>query len=116
MLFLDEAALPEPVEGTTTFARTFANRGPRDARGRSLRELDLKTRLFRYPLSYLIFSRSFDALPDTVRARIYRRLFDLLTGDGAAWQGRVSAADRRAAIDIVGAGKAAAPQYWRRAR
>ena len=116
MLFLDEAPLVEPVEGTTTFARTFASRGPRDPRGRSLRELDLQTRLFRYPLSYLIFSPSFDALPDAIRRRIYQRLFDLLMGDGAPWKGAVTAADRRTAVEIVGAAKPNAPDEWRRIR
>ncbi|HEY2018087.1 MAG TPA: hypothetical protein VGH38_31495, partial [Bryobacteraceae bacterium] len=41
MLFADEAPLKEPVEGVSTFAKTFPQRGPRDRKGRSLRDLDL---------------------------------------------------------------------------
>ena len=63
MLFVDEAPLSEPVRGTTSFAKDFTARGPRDHQGRSLRDFDLKTRLFRYPCSYLIYSKAFDALP-----------------------------------------------------
>ena len=55
---------------------TFAARGPTDSRGRSLRELDLERRLFRYPLSYMIYSDAFDALPEDVRAVIYRRIYE----------------------------------------
>ena len=72
MLFVDEAPLLEPVKGTSTFTKTFAQRGPRDTRGRSLREFDLQTRLFRYPLSYMIYSDLFDGLPTPIRDRVYR--------------------------------------------
>jgi hypothetical protein len=83
MLFRDEVPLAEPLEGASTFTRSFAARGPSDAQGRSLRDFDLKTRLFRYPLSYMINSDSFDALPDAIRARIYRELGRALAGQPA---------------------------------
>ena len=41
----------------------------------ALREFDLKQRLFKYPCSYLIYTESFDALPPSVKERIYRRLW-----------------------------------------
>ena len=63
MLFRDETRLTDRIKGTSSFASDFANRGPRDSKGRSLRDLDLHTRLFRYPCSYLIYSRAFDSLP-----------------------------------------------------
>ena len=114
MLFVDEAPLKEPVEGVSTFTRTFAQRGPRDRQGRSLRDFDLQTRLFRYPLSYMVYSRAFDALPEAVRARIYRRLYDVLTGKepGAKFE-RLSGSDRRAILDILGETKSDLPAYWR---
>ena len=74
ILFADEAPLKEPVEGVSTFAKTFPARGPRDRQGRSLRDFDLRTRLFRYPLSYMVYSAQFDALPPPVRDRIWRRI------------------------------------------
>jgi hypothetical protein len=61
MLFSDEAPLSEPLEGTTAFAKDFAARGPRDSRGRSLRDFDLQRRMFQYPCSYLIYSEAFVA-------------------------------------------------------
>src|SRR5437667_12204085 len=63
MLFRNEAALKGPVKGTSSFAAEFQNGGPRDFKGRSLRQLDLKTRLLRHPCSFLIYSTAFDALP-----------------------------------------------------
>ena len=35
--------------------------------------------MFRYPLSYMIYSEAFDGMPEAARERIYRRLFDVLT-------------------------------------
>ncbi len=65
MLFANEAPLPgsaaERIEGSSSFAKEFAARGVRDSHGRSLRDFDLRTRTFRYPCSYLIYTESFDA-------------------------------------------------------
>src|SRR5580658_4953927 len=66
MLFVDEEPLKEPVAGVSTFTKTFAARGPRDAKGRSLRDFDLEKRLFRYPLSYMVYSAAFDGMPEIV--------------------------------------------------
>src|SRR5205807_1429575 len=56
LLFSEEAELARKVAGTSGFAAEFAARGPFDERGRSLRQFDLTTRLFKYPCSYLIYS------------------------------------------------------------
>jgi hypothetical protein len=81
MLFLDEVPLREKIRGVASFTETFPERGPRDAKGRSLRDFDLERRLFRYPLSYMIYSRHFDGLPTAVRDRLCRRLYELVPGE-----------------------------------
>ncbi len=78
MLFTGEAPLKEPIQGVSSFTETFSRKGPRDAQGRSLRDFDLQTRLFRYPLSYMIYSAQFNALPAALRAQIYRRIYQRL--------------------------------------
>jgi len=118
MLFGDEAPLRQPVAGVSGFSKTFQQRGPRDKQGRSLRDFDLQTRLFRYPLSYMIYSPAFDGLPGLVRDRIYRRLYEILTGqDSSASVGglslkNLSADDRRAILEIVRETKPNLPAYW----
>ena len=113
MLFADEAPLKEPVEGVSTFSKTFPQRGPRDRQGRSLRDFDLQTRLFRYPLSYMVYSRTFDALPADVRERIYRRLFDVLSAqEQGAKFAHLSARDRRAILEILRETKPGLPAYF----
>lgn len=79
LVFTEEAPLAEAVKGVSAFTQTFAAQGPRDRRGRSLREFDLRTRLFRYRLSYMIYSDLFDGLPTLLRNRVYARLRDVLT-------------------------------------
>jgi hypothetical protein len=78
LTFVEEAPLREPVHGVSTFTKTFAARGPADRRGQSLREFDLNTRLFRHRLSYMIYSDLFDAMPASLRNRVYARLKDVL--------------------------------------
>ena len=113
MLFVDEAQLLDPVQGISSFTRTFPQRGPRDSHGRSLRDFDLQQRLFRYPLSYMIYSEIFDAMPAPARERIYQRLFDVLSGkDRSRKFGHLSDADRSAILEIVRESKAGVPDYW----
>jgi hypothetical protein len=80
LLFADEFRLTAPVLGTSPFSELFAEQGPRDGRGRSLRDFDLKQRLFRYPCSYLIYTPAFDALPDPVTHYVGSRLQTVLSG------------------------------------
>ncbi len=114
MLFAEAAPLYDHVEGVSTFTKTFPQRGPRDKQGRSLRDFDLEKRLFRYPLSYMVYSDAFDAMPDTVRDRVYRRLYDVLTGkDQSPKFAKVSEDDRRNILAILRDTKPTLPAYWR---
>jgi hypothetical protein len=102
LLFVKEARLGAPLKGTSTFVTDFVKRGPRDRQGRSLREFDLERRLFRYPLSYLIYSDSFNALPDSVKDHVYRRIHEVLSGaDASPEYAHLSAADRAAILEIL---------------
>lgn len=114
MLFSGEAEMKAPIEGVSSFTDTFPQRGPRDHRGRSLRDFDLQTRLFRYPLSYMVYSRAFDALPDAARERVYLRLHGILSGkDQSPPFAHLSSDDRRAILEILGDTKPDLPAYWR---
>jgi hypothetical protein len=80
LLFRGEAALPGKVEPASRFAEEFQQRGPFDGQGRSLRQLDLETRLLRYRCSYLIYSDAFRALPEPTLQYVFRRLDEILSG------------------------------------
>ena len=101
VLFVDEAPLAG-VSGTSGFAESFIKRGPRDSKGRSLRDFDLKQRLFTNPCSYMIYSEAFAQLPLAAKRAIYQRLWDVLSGSVRAPKyTRLSAADRDRIIEIL---------------
>lgn len=95
LLQKDAIALESPLIGLPQFQTAFLAHGPRDATGRSLRELDLQTKLFRYPLSYLIYSAEFAAVPVYGKDYVYRRLAAILEGrDHSEEFSYLSAAER----------------------
>jgi hypothetical protein len=102
MLMVDAIELTAPLDGSSGFAEHFATLGPVDAAGRSLRELDLDTRVFRYPMSYLIYSTAFNALPESVKNAVFARIGEILRAtsaqDGFA---NLSVADRSAIAEIL---------------
>jgi hypothetical protein len=100
LLFVDEAPLPGKLQGP--FAGVFAKNAIRDSKGRSLWDLDLQTRLLRYPCSYMIYSDAFDALPAEAKDAIYKRMLRVLSGSEKGKKyARLSAADRRAVLEIL---------------
>ena len=110
MLFCKEFPLTSPVQGSSTFAKDFQALGPRDSQGRSLRDFDLQTRMFKYPCSYLIYSPTFDGLPAAAKEYISNRLHDILTGkDESPEFAHLSAEDRRAILEILTETK---PDLW----
>lgn len=77
LLFVGEAKLKFPIQGTSSFAEEFAKRGPFDSQGRSLRQFDLQERLFVFSCSYMIYSQAFQSMPKPVRVFIYKRLHEI---------------------------------------
>ena len=115
LLFCDEAKLNDSVAGTSSFAKEFASRGPFDAKKRSLREFDLKSRMFRYPMSYTVYSKPFDGLPAEAKDRVYLRLWEVLTGkDRSKGFAHLSPEDREAILDILRETKPDLPAYWKK--
>jgi len=113
LLFVDEAKLTEPIAGTSGYAEQFAAAGPRDSRGRSLRDLDLTTRMLKYPCSYLIYSEAFNGLPDESRNYVWQRLFDILSGqDQSEKFAHLSQDDRKAILEILRATISDLPEYY----
>lgn len=113
LLFTEEAPLTARVQGDPNFTEKFTALGPKDSRGRSLRDFDLETRLFKHPCSYLIYSDAFAALPTPMKERIYERLLEVLTGreTGADYQ-RLSKETRRSILEILAATKTDLPKSW----
>ena len=114
LLFTNEVPLDAQVQGNSGFTEDFAARGPFDSKGRSLRQFDLHTRIFKYPCSYLIYSDTFDAIPQPAKEYVYRRLFEVLSGRDQSVEFRaLSPADRRAILEILVETKPDLPPEWK---
>jgi hypothetical protein len=113
LLFTNEASLAGTNIAPSSFARDFQSRGVRDPNGRSLRDFDLHTHIFRYPCSYLIYSDAFDTLPEPAKGYVYHRLLQILSGEDQSPDfARLTPADRQAVLEILLATKPGLPAEW----
>jgi hypothetical protein len=102
LLFVDEAPPAAPLTPRPGFARSLESAAPKDRLGRSLGQLDAVNRLLRYPCSYMVYSDAFDGLLPQIKQAVYRRMLDTLGNDGPrAPRAGITAADRRAVLDIL---------------
>jgi hypothetical protein len=103
LFFADAVPLAGQVVTSSGYSERFAQRGLRDSEGRSLRELQLDQRLFRYPLSFMIYSESYNALPAYALDYLDSRIVEILRGNDATGIGaKLDPADRAAISQILG--------------
>jgi hypothetical protein len=82
LLFKDEAALPEGgIEGGGSFQEAFEKNSPHTAEGRSLKDLQLLNRLFKYRCSYMIYSITFTNLMPQLKQTVLANLWSVLQGN-----------------------------------
>ncbi|MHC4877442.1 MAG: hypothetical protein ACYTGL_13185 [Planctomycetota bacterium] len=113
MLFLDETRLTSEIRPSTRFVSRFTRRGPADDQGRSLREFNLRTRLFEYPCSYMIYSDAFATLESALLERCYHRLWTTLNAEAGSDEFPHLSDEMRAAIrEIIWNTKTDLPSYW----
>jgi hypothetical protein len=102
LLFVGEARIPQRLEGSSGFAEEFSARGPKDSRGRSLRDLQLDGRLMKYPLSYMVYSPAFQALPPMAKDPALARVREVLSGgDASPKYAHLTAQIRQAIVEIL---------------
>lgn len=106
LLLADAAEFEDTISGNDDFKTWFEAQGPRDQQRRSLRELDLNKQLFKYPLSYLIYSDAFDSLPPYAKDYVYQQLAVILEGrDHNKSFSHLSTAERKVILEILAATK-----------
>jgi hypothetical protein len=112
LFFMDEAPVPA-LARESEFASAFAATRPRDRRGRSLRDLQLDGRLMRYPCSYMIYAPAFDSLPAPAKGEIYRRMWQVLSGERhRSTPEKLSHSNRQAIVEILRDTKSDLPAYF----
>lgn len=102
LLFAGEVPPSAPLTAHAGFAKQLEARIPKDRRGRSLGQLDLVDRLFRYPCSYMVYSDAFDGLAPEVKNAVYARMVDILSARDARYADvRLTSEERRAILEIL---------------
>ncbi len=103
LLFAGEAALPDGgVGGTPDYLEAFTAKKRPDSAGRSLRDFDLRSRLFRYRCSYMIYENVFQqGLSAAMKSRVYRHLGDALGNDAPSDFSYLPPAEREAIKSIL---------------
>ena len=81
LLFCDEIALTDPIVGGEAFQQGFRANRHEDSQGRSLKDFDLKTRMFKYRCSYMIYSKAFETMPKLLKDAVLTQLKAVLTGE-----------------------------------
>jgi len=117
LLFCGEAVMPAGgVDGSPAFQDAFRANKLATSDGRSLKDFQLLTRLFKFRCSYLIYSRTWDALPEKFRAMLYRRLFDILSAkEPVKGYEHLSTSERHDILEILRATRQGLPDYWKAA-
>ena len=114
LLFFEEYPLKDGgIEGTAAYQEAFGKteRGTKD--GRSLKQFQLLTRLFKYRCSYMIYSKSFAAMPQQLKDEVYLRLWKVLSNeDTSADFAYLSLSERAHLLEILLETKQDLPSYW----
>jgi hypothetical protein len=114
LLFAGEAALPEGgVEGSRATVDAFHERRIATKDGRSLRDLQLLNRVFKYRCSYLIYAPEWDGLPAPFLEMIYQRLYEILTSkEPIKGYEHLVTSERRNILEILRETKPGLPDYF----
>ncbi|WP_038162087.1 hypothetical protein [Verrucomicrobium sp. BvORR106] len=116
MLFVGEYTLQDDgVEGDPAFQDAFRRNRRETEEGRSLKDFQLRTRLFKHRCSYMIYSQAFEALPRQMKDEFYSQLWQILRGhDGRDKEfASLSESERTHIRTILLATKKDLPACWR---
>jgi len=113
MLFSNETKLTDQISGDPKFIAQFQKGVPRDSKKRSLKDFNLKTRIFEYPLSYMIYTDQFDSLSKTAKNYILKRIHEVLSGKDTSDDFKHLTPEIKKSIwEILKETKKDLPSYW----
>jgi hypothetical protein len=101
LFFVDEATFSAPIDGNKRTMVDFVKQGPRDPNQQTLRQLDLRTRLFRYRLSFLVHSLGFKGMPPQARSYCWIRIKAALANTDDRLTAKLDANERKTIHEIL---------------
>ena len=114
LLFADEVLLPTGgVVGDADLKADFSKSRRITRAGVSLKDFDLRTRLFKHRCSYMIYSAAFQGLPPEMKQRVWRRLAEALdTAKPDAEYAYLPAAEKQVIRQILRETLSDLPKGW----
>lgn len=113
VLFADEAKFPrEGIEGDPAYVRDFLEGRVTSKRGLSLKDLDLKTRLFKHRCSFMLYTDTWEHAPKEIKDRVYYRMAEALR-DAQPSMPHLAAEERRVIREILKETMRDLPAWWR---
>ncbi len=103
LLFKDEFTMTnDGVDGALDFQKAFQANSIKDSELRSLKDLRLLERLFKYRCSYAIYSDPFSHLPTEIKSLVLEQLNGILT-DAPAWPeySYLTSSERKRILNIL---------------
>ena len=118
LLFSEEIMLPDAgIQGRDVFQSAFQSNARRDPEGRSLKDFQLKHRLFKYRCSYMIYSTAFEDLPSILKRMLYSRLLEVLDGEDTSSEfSHLGSHEKETIKAILIATKEDLPPTWQKTR
>jgi hypothetical protein len=113
VLFADEAKFPrEGIEGDAAYAQDFLEDRRKSKRSLSLKDLDLKTRLFKHRCSFMLYTETWTHAPKEIKDRVYYRMAEALR-DAQPSMPHLALDERRAIREILKETMSDLPSWWR---
>ena len=113
ILFTDEAKLPPSgIAGDEKYAADFLSNKKASGTGLSLKDLDLKTRMFKHRCSYMLYTPQWQKLPAMIKNRVYAGMKLALSGKDRNYA-YLSAQERLAIVSILRETLPDLPANWR---
>lgn len=113
LLFADEAKLPSGgIVGDPQFAADFQRNKKPAAGGASLKDFDLRTRMFKHRCSYMIYTPQWQRLPALIKTRVYAGMKGALSGKNREFA-YLGDDERRAIVAILRETLPDLPADWR---
>lgn len=115
LLFANEVKLDGGgIDSDSPFVEDFQHNAQLSKDGRSLKDFQLLTRIFKYRCSYMIYSSAFESLPKPLKSKVYQRLGAVLSGmDTSNEYAYLKESERERILDILIETLPDAPAKWK---
>jgi hypothetical protein len=113
-LFADEAKFPaKGMVGDPAYAQDFLRDRKTSKSGLSLKDLDMKTRMFKHRCSYMLYTDSWKAAPKELKERVYYHMALYLRDQADPQHSHIPQAERLAIRTILKETMNDLPSWWR---